>query len=230
LKVAIVRIVDFCTRRPWWVVTFALALSSASAVFVERHFAIKADINELISPDLPWAQRVAEFVKEFPQREILAVIDASTPEVVEQAATKLRQALEARPDLFFEVRQPQSGSFFRRSGLLYLSVDEVKQSTDRLMRADALIGTLSADRSLRGTLDALSLALVGVQRKELRLDDLIRPLVMAADTVEAILAGRSTAFSWQLLVNDNPRQSRDFKLDFGALEPGRAATDTIRAP
>ena len=108
LKVAIVRIVDYCTRHPWWVVTLALALSSASAVFVERHFAIKTDINELISPDLPWAQRAAEFVKEFPQREILAVIDASTPEVVEQAATKLRQALEARPDLFFEVRQPPS--------------------------------------------------------------------------------------------------------------------------
>jgi hypothetical protein len=69
------------------VVTFALALSSTSAVFVERHFAIKTDISELISPDLPWAQRVAEFVKEFPQREILVVIDASTPEVVEQAAT-----------------------------------------------------------------------------------------------------------------------------------------------
>jgi hypothetical protein len=161
LKLAIVRIVDLCTRHPWWVIALALALSSASVVFVGRHFAIKTDINELISPELPWGQRVKEFVREFPQRKILAVIDASTPEVVEQAATKLRQALEARPDLFFEVRQPQSGSFFRRNGLLYLSVDEVKQSTDRLIRADALIGTLSADRSLRGTLDALSLALVG---------------------------------------------------------------------
>ena len=192
LKLAIVRIVDFCTRHPWWVVTFALALSSASAVFVERHFAIKTDINELISPDLPWAQRAAEFVKEFPQREILVVIDASTPEVVEQAATKLRQALEAKPDLFFEIRQPQSGSFFRRNGLLYLSVDEVKQSTDLLIRADALIGTLSADRSLRGTLDALSLALMGVRRNELRLDDLTRPLLMAADTADCHLRAVAT--------------------------------------
>jgi hypothetical protein len=73
-----------------------------------RHFAIKTDINESISPDLPWAQRVAEFVKEFPQREILAVIDAPTPEFVEQAVTKLRQVLEARLDLFPQVR---SGDF-----------------------------------------------------------------------------------------------------------------------
>jgi predicted RND superfamily exporter protein len=149
LKLAIVRIVDLSTRYPWWIIMIALILSSASAVYVERHFAIKTDINELISPDLPWARRVAQFVKEFPQREILIVIDAPTPEFVEQAATKIRHALEARPDLFLEVRQPQSGSFFRRNGLLYLLVDEVKRAADQLVRADALIGTLAADPSLR---------------------------------------------------------------------------------
>src|SRR5215472_3641505 len=103
---------------------------------------LRRTFNELISPDLPWARRVAQFVKDFPQREIFAVIDASTPELVEQAATKLRQALETRPDLFVEVRQPQSGSFFKRNGLLYLSVDEVRRPTDQLIWADALIGTL----------------------------------------------------------------------------------------
>jgi uncharacterized protein len=236
LKVAIVRIVDLSTRYHWWVIVIALSLSLASAVYVERHFAIKTDINELISPDLPWARRVAQFVKEFPQREILAVIDAPTPEFVEQAATKLRQALEARSDMFLEVRQPQGGSFFKRNGLLYLPVDEVKGATERLVRADALIGTLAADPSLRGTLDALSLALVGIQRKELTLDDLTRPLVTAADTAEAVLAGQSAPFSWQILVNGDPPQARDLrrfieiqpKLDFGALEPGHAATDAIK--
>jgi uncharacterized protein len=235
LKVAIVRIVDLSTRYHWWVIVIALSLSLASAVYVERHFAIKTDINELISPDLPWARRVAQFVKEFPQREILAVIDAPTPEFVEQAATKLRQALEARSDMFLEVRQPQGGSFFKRNRLLYLPVDEVKGATERLVRADALIGTLAADPSLRGTLDALSLALVGIQRKELTLDDL-RPLVTAADTAEAVLAGQSAPFSWQILVNGDPPQARDLrrfieiqpKLDFGALEPGHAATDAIK--
>ena len=54
LKLAIVRIVDLSTRYPWWVIVVALSLSLASAVYIERHFAIKTDINELISPDLPW--------------------------------------------------------------------------------------------------------------------------------------------------------------------------------
>jgi predicted RND superfamily exporter protein len=94
LKLVIIRIVDVCTRHPLWVVVLALALSAASAVYAERHFAVKTDINELISPDLPWARRVTQFVDAFPQREILAVIDAPTPELVDQAATKSGRLLK----------------------------------------------------------------------------------------------------------------------------------------
>ena len=236
LKLAIVRIVEVSTRHPWWVIVVALSLSAASAVYAERHFAIKTDINDLISPDLPWARRVQEFVAAFPEREILAVVDAPTPELVEQAATRLRQALVARPDLFPTVRQPQSGSFFARNGLLYLPTDEVRRLTDWLTRGEPLIGTLAADVSMRGTLDALSLGLKGVQRKELTLDDMTRPLTMAAGTAEAVLSGRPATFSWQALVNGKPAEAPDLrrfvevrpKLDFGAIEPGRAATDAIR--
>jgi hopanoid biosynthesis associated RND transporter like protein HpnN len=236
LKLLIVRIVDVCTRHPWWVIVVAVTLSAGSAGYAQRHFAIKTDINELISPDLPWARRVTQFVDAFPQREILIVIDAPTPELADQAATRLRQALEARPDIFPTVRQPQSGSFFERNALLYLPTDEVKRVTDWLTLADPLIATLAADLSLRGALDALSLGLMGVERKEVTLDDMARLLAMAAGTAEAILASRPARFSWQVLLPGNPAAARDLqrfievqpRLDFGALEPGRAATDAIR--
>src|SRR5205823_9566894 len=156
LKAAIVRIVDFCTRHPWWVLAFVLVLSAGSAVYAARHFAIKTDINQLISDQLPWTQRAKQYMAAFPQREILAVVDAPTPELVEQATTKLSAALQSRRDLIRAVRQPQSGSFFERNGLLFLSTEEVVRVTDGLTRADALLETLAADPSLRGTLDALS--------------------------------------------------------------------------
>jgi uncharacterized protein len=235
LKLAIVRTVDICTRHPWWVIALALVLSASCAVYAERHFAIKTDINDLISPRLPWAQRAKRFLEAFPQREILVVIDARTPELVERAATMLQQALEAKPDLFPVVRQPQSNSFFERNGLLYLPTDEVKQLTAWVTRADDLIATLAADPSLRGTLDALSLGLMGVRRHELKLDDMTKALTMAADTVEAILAGQPASFSWRVLTSNTPTEPHDLqrfvevqpRLDFGALEPGRAATDAI---
>jgi uncharacterized protein len=236
LKSAIVRIVDLSVRHPWWIVVLALILSAISAAYVERHFAVKTDINELVSPDLPWARRAKQFVDAFPPREILVVIDAPTPELVEQAAARLGQALEARPDMFPTVRQLQTGSFFERNGLLYLTTDDVKQVANWLTQADPLIGTLAADPSLRGALDALWLGLTGVQRKELTLDEMTRPMAMAADTAEAVLAGQRAQFSWRMLVNSDLALGRDLgrfievqpRLDFGALEPGRAATDAIR--
>jgi len=114
VKSAIVRIVDVCTRHPWWVIALALILSAVSADYAVRHFAIKTDINDLISGDLPWTKRAREFLNTFPQREILAVVDAPTPELVEQAATKLAEVLQGRADVIRAVRQPQSGSFFER--------------------------------------------------------------------------------------------------------------------
>jgi uncharacterized protein len=236
LKSAIVRITDISTRHPWYVIALALALSAFSAGYTERHFAIKTDVNELISPDLLWAQRVKDFLRAFPQREILVVVDAPTPELVEQAADLLERTLEANPELFPSVRQPQGGSFFERNGLLYLPTEEVKKAADALTRAHSLIETLAADPSLRGTLDALSLGLLGVQRKEVTLDGMAYTQTMAAETVEAILAGRLATFSWQTLVNGKPAETSDLRrlievqprLDFNALEPGRAATDAIR--
>ena len=53
LKLTIVRIVDVCTRHPCLVMALALAISASCAVYAQRHFAIKTDINELISPELP---------------------------------------------------------------------------------------------------------------------------------------------------------------------------------
>jgi uncharacterized protein len=235
LTSSIVRVVGLCIARPWWMIALAFGLATGSTIYAVRHFAIKTDINDLISPDLPWAQRALQYMKDFPERDIVVVVDAPTPENAEQATARLAEALRARADRFRAVSQPGSGGFFERNGLLFLPTEEVARIANGLTRADALIGTLASDPSLRGTLDALSLVLVGVERKEIKLDDVTRPLTMAADTVERVLAGRPGNFSWRVLASGKPAEPRDLRrflqvepvLDFSALEPGRAATDAI---
>jgi hopanoid biosynthesis associated RND transporter like protein HpnN len=235
LKSLIVGIVDLCFQHPWWVIGLAAVLAAGSGVYAGTHFAIRTDTKMLISTDLPWRQREERFLESFPQRQILVVIDAPTPELVEQAAAKLAQALATRSDLIRSVRQTQGGNFFARNGLLYLPTDEVARVMDGLTRADALLETLAADPSLRGTLDALSLGITGVQLGELNLDDMTRPMTMAADTAENVLAGRPASFSWRALAGGKPAEPTDLRrfievepvLDFMVLEPGRAATDAI---
>jgi hypothetical protein len=236
LRSSILRTVDFCTRYAWWVIVVGVALAAASSVYTVRHFAIKTDVKELFPPDLPWAQRALDYMKAFPQPEMLVVVDAPTPELADQASTKLAEALDRRTDRFQAVDQMQGGPFFERNGLLYLPEAEVARLTQGLVQADPLLQTLAADPSLRGALGALSLGLMGVQYGQIQLDDLARPMTMASDTVQEALAGRPASFSWRALAGGKapaPEELRRFiavepVLDFTALQPGRAATDAIK--
>ncbi len=231
----IVRIVGLSARRPWLIIALVLALAAASAVYAQRHFAIKTDVNELISHDVPWAKSALEYMKNFPQWGIIAVVDAPTPEATEQATTKLADALKARPQQFKAVSQPGGGDFFARNGFLFVPRDEVARATDGIARADDLIGTLASDPSVRGVLDALWLALVGVQRGQLQLDDMTRVLNAGADTAEEVVNGRPASFSWRVLATGKPPAPNDMRrfllvapvLDFSALQPGHAATAAI---
>jgi uncharacterized protein len=235
LKSPIVRIVDLSARRPWWMIALVLALAACSGVYAARHFAIKTDVNELISRDVPWAQRALEYMKHFPQWGIIVVVDAPTPEATEQATTRLADALKQRPGQFHAVSQPGGGDFFARNGLLFLPKADVAQATDGLSQADLLLATLAADPSLRGTLDALYLVLGGVDRGDLTLDDMTRTLNTAADAADDVLAGRLASFSWRVLASGKPVTPQDVRrvllvepvLDFTALQPGRAATESI---
>jgi uncharacterized protein len=237
LRSSIFRVVDFCSRHAWWVIVVGMALAAASSVYTVRNFGIKTDVKDLFPPDLPWTQQAFEYMKAFPQPEVLVVVDAPTPELVDQASTKLAEAFAHRADRIRAVHEMQGGAFFERNGLLYLPASEVTRLTDGLVQAGPVLQTLAADPSLRGALGALSLGLMGVQYGQIQLDDLARPMNMASDTVQDVLDGRPASFSWRALASGKapvPQELRRFieiepVLDFTALQPGRAATDAIMA-
>ena len=156
----------------------AVLLTAVSAGYVARHFAIDTDVSKLISAELPWRQRELSYNAAFPQRDgtILTVIDARTPELADEAANKLAQRLTGQPALFTSVRQPGGGAFFQQNGLLFQSPEEVAKTTNQLMTATPLLGTLAADPSFRGVMDGLAIGVGGVQAGQMKLDDLARPM------------------------------------------------------
>jgi hopanoid biosynthesis associated RND transporter like protein HpnN len=238
LKYTIVRAVDYCTRYPWAVLVASLLLTVVSGYYAANRFAINTDVNTLISPNIDWRKRELAFEKSFPGRHdsILIVIDAPTPELVSQATTALTTRMNEQPALFRSVRQAGGGAFFAQNGLLYLPTSQVESTARDLAPAGQIIGALTGDPSLRGLTDAMSFGLIGVQRGMFPFDGLVRPLTMAADTIEGVLAGKPTTFSWQALLKGRPAEPSELRrfievrpvLDFAALEPGRAATTAIR--
>jgi hypothetical protein len=152
-------------------------------------------------------------------------VRAPTPEFSEQATNALAQELVKHRDLFPAVKQPDSGEFFERNGLLFQPLPDVEKSTAGLVQAQPLIRILAGDPSLRAVMRALSLVASGVQSEQVGLDQLVWPLTLAGNTLADVLSDRPGTFSWQELVDGHPvsnAQLRHFLeiqpvVDFSAL-------------
>jgi hypothetical protein len=227
-----------CTRRPAVVIAVAALLCAGALMYVITHFAIDTDSAKLISGDVPWRKRELVFAAAFPQRAdlIVIVVDGMTPELALQATSGLAARLASETRIFRAVSRPDGGPFFDRTGLLFESTQAVAQTTQRLIAAQPLLGTLAADPTLRGLMDALSLMLAGVQQNRAPVDSLAPPLDALGAVFEAIAAGKTPAFSWQTLFTGSapdPRSLRRFILvqpilDYRALQPGKFASTAIR--
>ena len=238
LKAIVTSVVGICTRFPWPIIVLALVAAASAAVYSARHFAINTDVNKLISRELDWRQREAEFEKAFPGHfgSTLVVIDAPTAEYASRAAAELGTKLKAQPQLFRSVNDIGGSEFFARNGLLYRPTEDVASFAKGLGQAAPLVGTLVGDPSLRGLTRTLSLGLLGVQSKLTTLDALARPLSMASTTIEGVLAGRPASFSWQAMLNGQDPGPADLRrlievrpvLDFSALQPGQVSSKAIR--
>jgi uncharacterized protein len=238
LQKVIVTIVDYCTRYAMQVIGVAVLLGLVSGIYAAAHFAIDADVNKLISKDLPWRQREAAFDKFFPPKEetILAVIDAPTSELATQATAALIQKLSDQKDLFRTIIEAGGGPFFQKNGLLFVPTEEVVQITKKLGEGKPVIQALAQDSNLRGLTTALNYGLIGARMKHYTLDDLSGTLNMVADTLDEVIAGRPASFSWRAMLNGRPPNAGERRrfieirpvLDYSSLLPGEAATTAIR--
>ena len=238
LKKLIISTVQFCARRPWSVIVVAIVLASVSALYVAARFEINTDISKLISNDVPWRQREIAFFKAFPTTEttIIAVIDAPTPELADNAALKLTERLAREKELIKSVHQTSGGPFFRRNGLLFLSESDLKETLGQLTKSRPLLEPLAADPSLRGVMGAITLTLKGVQGRRITLDSLAPQFNAFSSAIENSVNNRPAWFSWREALSGQPssrRETRQFLeiepiLDYNSLEPGQDASDAIR--
>ncbi len=235
------RVVAACCRRALLVLLSAIVLTGAAGYYAVTHFAINTDSSKLIASDLPWRLRQAEFDKAFPDSGglILVVVDGQTPELAQDAATKLVDRLKDRHDHFDFVRLPEEEKFYEKYGLLFQPTDKVKATAEQLSQAQPLLGQIASDPSLRGFMTTLSLLSIGVERGQTPLDQIAGLATKVAETIDGALAGRMVPFSLQGLLADPADAGTDEapgkrrfvlvkpKLDYSNLEPGEVATDTV---
>ncbi len=224
------RVTNACVRHAWAVLVFVAVLAAAAGTYSVSHFAITTDTDRLMPASLPWVQREHAYQAAFPPKQIVAVVQAPTPELAGDAASRLVSGLQSHPGTVKSVEQPQGGAFLAHAGLLFLPTLQVEQVAGQFTQARPLLGELAADPSLRGAMQALA----GSARMGPHAAD--RPSALLADTLDSAFAGRFASFSWQVLLQGHDPAADDLRqllpieptLDFAALQPGKRASDAIR--
>jgi hypothetical protein len=227
----IARITATAVRYAWLVIIGMAALSVGAGVVAVRNFSITTNTDRLMPANLPWVERQHAYEAQFPPQQIVAVVRAPTPELVQDAAHRLMEKLPVGSGPIESAEQPQGGAFLLRAGLLFQPLAEVERTTGQLTQARPLLGALAADPTMRGIMQ------VAAQSARENPESAGRPSEMLADTLEAAFAGRFADFSWQALMLGHDPAAADLrqllliqpKLNFKDLQPGLAAETAIRA-
>ena len=212
-------------------------LGFLAALYVSQFFAIRTDLDSLMSADLPWRKGEAQVAQEFPDQgdDIAAVIDGDTPELAERAAAALTDRLRRRGDLYERVSRVNGGAFFDREGLLFLPTVEVQKTTARLISAQPLLAPLAADPSLRGLLASLDKGLAGVADDPTELKAIDYPIREIGRVLSDVANGKPAFLSWRALFTDRQADHSEWrqfielipKLDFSQVAPGGAAVACV---
>jgi hypothetical protein len=237
------RWVGWVAARPGAVLAAVGVATVALAAFAILTMGVNADPRTLIEPSLPFQVRQRELGKTFHSLAdgILLVVDGDSPSAAGHTADTLGAALAARADLFAEVDIPGGGPFFARNALLYLSVDQLEELTDRLSQVQPFLGSFARDQSLVGIADLLRQALEAEREGRATGLDLEPALDRVRTVVDAVAEGRRAPDPWGAAIMGSalPAESRQRLValrpvrDLGEIAPDApelvAVREAIRA-
>ncbi len=185
-----------CAHARFVVLSYAvLALMSAYAAVTR--LSVDTDTSGMLSPDLHWRLTEEQIKAAFPDQDwrIIVVVDSVHPEQAERSIGSIEQAVRKRPDLFRHYETPFSSGFFKRNGLLYLSLEELEALSHELESAQALLGRLSRQTNLATLFDLLSQSL---NRHEQAASERLPQLL--DNIARAISPNNAQTLSWNALL------------------------------
>jgi len=194
------------TRHPLLVLAGCLVFTLLAGLAAAKLLGVNSDPIAMLDEDLPFRQTDERLRAEFPNLDnnLLAVVEAPTPEQATLAARQVQRELEALPDVVNSVSWPAGSEFFERNGLLFLSLAELESLSERLTAAQPLLGRLARQTDAAALFELL--AQIAARSRDgdsmppgFDLDELHRQIAGAIDTG---LAGAPGLLSWQRLLGD----------------------------
>tara|TARA_B100000029_G_scaffold182527_1_gene180134 strand:+ start:3586 stop:6123 length:2538 start_codon:yes stop_codon:yes gene_type:complete len=152
-----------------WVLTypkrfifFILLVTLASGCFVYKNISVNTSNTDLLSKELTFRKNDIAFKKEFPKfsNNIIVVIDAKKSDIAKDLASSFYKEIKKNEgELFNDIFYPEELYFFKKNGLLYLSIEELETRLDEMASYQPFITRLSNDQTLYGLLNTINLFL-----------------------------------------------------------------------
>ena len=157
-----ISLINLVLTYPKRFILFILLITLAAGCFVYKNISVNTSNTDLLSKELTFRKNDIAFKKEFPQfsNTIMVVIDAREKDVAQDIASKFYHFVKIKEDeLFDDIFYPNELDFFKKSGFLYLSEDELEESLDEMSAYQPFISRLSQDQTLYGLLNTVNLFL-----------------------------------------------------------------------
>ena len=143
-------------------ILFILLITLAAGCFIYKNISVNTSNTDLLSKELTFRKNDIAFKKEFPQfsNNIILVIDARKGDIAKDiASTFYKELKNNEEELFSDVFYPNELDFFKKNGILYLSVEELEERLDDMANYQPFITRLSNDQTLYGLLNTINLFL-----------------------------------------------------------------------
>ncbi len=226
---------DISYRYAIWIILLILVVVTLGTFYIVNNLGVHTDTTDMLSEDVPFRANHIRYLQSFPQYEdtLLLVLDAPTPEQAHIAAKRFTRYLQDDvaqfPSTYYLTGEP----FFEQNGLFYKDLSELSRITDYLAAAQPLVARL-ADNPNLFTFSSVLTDAVEELRKGRKLE--LEPVFSGISaTLDARLAGKSRALSWQALLGGEEQKETyqeliivQPKLDYSQIFAAEGPIDAIR--
>ncbi len=145
------------TRHPRLILAIALLLSLASVIYTKSNMEFLTGRDDLMPKNAKFQLDYRAYRQEFgDQEEIVVVIEADDAEKATKCSDAVYEQLNKERDSFKEVFYPGGLPYFRKNGLLFMPLDEIRQLRSTLTMAAPVLKDLSASPSVQTLFTSLT--------------------------------------------------------------------------
>jgi hopanoid biosynthesis associated RND transporter like protein HpnN len=151
------RLFSFVAARPRLILAMALLLSACSVFYTFKNMEFLTGRDDLMPRNAPFQVDYRAYRAEFgDQEEIVAVIESDDAERATRAADALYARLNKDKGSYREVFYPGGLPYFRKNGMLFMPLDDIKALRETLTMAAPILKDLAASPSVQTLFSSLT--------------------------------------------------------------------------